>query len=301
MNTIKTRLPWGQKEKEIWFKEQTIKRSYLDEVVTKIKKLGASFDVVQYGALSLDLTKYPVYMIKTKNFDPAKKTVVITGGVHGYETSGVHGALLFMEKEVNRYTDKFNFICAPCISPWAYETINRWNNIALDPNRNFFENSPAEECGLFLNAISEYKKNVFVHFDLHETTDTDNSVFRPAKALRDGTEEEEWSEIPDGFYVVGDTRKPEPEFQKAVIAAVKKVTHIAPADEKGNIIGVPLESEGVINYDMKKLFLCGGFSDAAFSTTTEVYPDSPKVTDEICNLAQVASITGGLDYVKSKI
>jgi hypothetical protein len=32
-------------------------------------------------------------------------------------------------------------------------------------------------------------------------------------------------------------------------------------------------------------------------TTTEVYPDSPSSDAENCNLAQVAAITGGLDYV----
>jgi hypothetical protein len=285
---------WGQTEKENWFKKQTIKRSYLQEVVTKINTLKNSLEVSQYGALSLDPASYPVFLVKTKNFDPAKKTVVITGGVHGYETSGVHGALAFMSGEAQKYSESFNFICAPCISPWAYETVNRWNNLALDPNRSFYQDSPAEECRLFLNAMTGVK--VFAHFDLHETTDTDNTVFRPALEQRDG-KPQELSEIPDGFYVVGDTRKPQKEFQKSVIASVQKVTHIAPADARGMIIGVPLEDEGVINYDMKKLFLCGGFSDAEYSTTTEVYPDSPKVTDEICNRAQVAAICGGLDYL----
>lgn len=287
--------PWGQTEKENWFKEQTIKRSYKNEVVSKIQKLN-SLDVIQYGSLSINPDKYPVFLLKTKNFDPSKKTVVITGGVHGYETSGVHGALQFMEKEVGKYTKDFNFVCAPCISPWAYETINRWNNLAIDPNRSFHDNSPAEECKLFLNAVADLKDKVFVHFDLHETTDTDNTVFRPAKAARDG-KPEEFSEIPDGFYVVGDTQKPQKEFQKAIIDSVRKVTHIAPPDEKGMIIGVPLEDDGVINYDKKKLFLCGGFSSAKFVTTTEVYPDSPKVTYDNCNDAQVAAICGGLDYI----
>jgi len=287
---------WGQTEKENWFKEQTIKRSYLNEVVTKINSLKNILEVTQYGALTLDPASYPVFLVKTKNFDPAKKTVVITGGVHGYETSGVHGALAFMSGEAQKYTDSFNFICAPCISPWAYETVNRWNNLAIDPNRSFYQDSPAEECRLFLKAMAGIK--VFAHFDLHETTDTDNTVFRPALEQRDG-KPQEFSEIPDGFYVVGDTRKPQKEFQKAVIASVQKVTHIAPADARGMIIGVPLEDEGVINYDMKKLFLCGGFSDAEYSTTTEVYPDSPKVTDDICNMAQVAAIRGGLEYLKS--
>nr|BDT27468.1 M14 family metallocarboxypeptidase [Bacteriovorax sp. HI3] len=300
MKKENVRTPWGPAEKESWFKEQTIKRSYNDEVVTKIMKLKESYDVSQYGALSLNAQKYPVFLIKSKNFDPAKKTVLITGGVHGYETSGVHGALLFMEKYASDYTDTFNFICTPCVSPWGYETINRWNNLAIDPNRSFYANSPAEECSLFLKAIADQKTSIFVHFDLHETTDTDNSVFRPALAARDG-KEEKFSEIPDGFYVVGDTSNPQKGFQKAVIDEVRKVTHIAPADEEGNLIGVKMEDDGVVYYDMKKLFLCGGFSDAQYSTTTEVYPDSPKVTAENCNLAQVAAVRGGLNYVKSRI
>jgi hypothetical protein len=285
---------WGQTEKTSWLKEQTIKRSYLEEVGSKIEGLKASFDIVQYGNLSYDSNLYPLYLVRSRKFDSSKKTVLITGGVHGYETSGVHGALAFMSREAKKYSDSFNFICAPCISPWAYETINRWNHKAIDPNRSFYPDSPAEECKLFLNAVSGIE--IFAHFDLHETTDTDNTIFRPALEKRDG-KPQEFSEIPDGFYVVGDTRNPQKEFQKAIIESVRKVTHIAPADANGNIIGVPLEDEGVINYDMKKLFLCGGFSGAQFSTTTEVYPDSPKVTDANCVDAQVASIRGGLDYI----
>lgn len=293
------RIPWGPAEKETWFKEQTIKRSYQHDVVTKILRLQETLDVVQYGSLSWG--DYPVFLVKSKNPDPSKKTVLITGGVHGYETSGVHGALRFMEKEFQHYSEHFNFICAPCISPWAYETINRWNNKAIDPNRSFHPDSPAEESRLFLEAVTSLNAHLFAHFDLHETTDTDNTIFRPAKALRDGTEEEEWSEIPDGFYVVGDTRRPELEFQKAVIDAVRSVTHIAPPDEKGKIIGVPTEADGVILYDMKKLFLCGGAFDVLFSTTTEVYPDSPKVSPENCVEAQVAAMRGGLDYLLRKL
>ncbi|MBC7429609.1 MAG: succinylglutamate desuccinylase/aspartoacylase family protein [Bacteriovorax sp.] len=289
--------PWGQNEKEKWFKEQTIKRSYQDEVVSKINKFKNDFHISQYGALSLNTLKYPLFMIKTKNFDPSKKTILITGGVHGYETSGVHGAFLFMEKYVTKYENVFNFICIPCVSPWAYETINRWNNLAIDPNRSFYKNSPAEECKLFLNLMSSLQLDLLAHFDLHETTDTDNTVFRIALEKRDA-KNKEFSEIPDGFYVVGSTHNIQKEFQKAIIDSVRKITHIAPPDEKGNLIGTSIENEGVVNYDMKKLFLCGGFSDAPYSTTTEVYPDSPKVTDEICNQAQVAAICGGLDYIK---
>lgn len=292
-------IPWGNPEKEAWFKKQTIKRSYLKDVVTKIEKLKSSFDITEYGALSLNPSLYPLFLVKSKNFDRSKKTALITGGVHGYESSGVHGALAFMENEARRYQDKFNFICAPCISPWAYETVNRWNPKAIDPNRSFVNNSSAEECAYFLKALAADLPTVHVHIDLHETTDTDNTVFRPAKALRDGKPEEPWSEIPDGFYLVGDSENPCPGFQKAIIDSVKKVTHIAPPDADGNIIGEKLEQDGVINYPVKKLSLCAGISNAKYTTTTEVYPDSPKVTPKNCVDAQVAAIVGGLDYIST--
>lgn len=291
-------MAWGSTEKANWLNEQIIKRSYKDEVLAKIDKLRTSLDVVQYGSLSLNKDLYPVYLLKTRPFDKNKKTILITGGVHGYETSGVQGALSFMESAVKDYAEKFNVVCAPCISPWGYETINRWNHQAIDPNRSFTENTTVEECSLFLNAMTSLEVDFYAHFDLHETTDTDNTVFRVAKQARDG-KREEWTEIPDGFYTVGDSENPCPEFQKAIIQSVKKVTHIAPPDEKGRIIGAPLEQEGVINYPLKNLFLCAGFSKAPFTTTTEVYPDSPKATPEICIKAQVAAIKGGLDYLTS--
>lgn len=286
-------MAWGEKEKIQWKKDQKVQRSYESEVLSRIESLRSKLDVIQYGSLSYD-KEFPVYLLKTKNFDSGKPIILITGGVHGYETSGVHGALKFMEEKLDKYTEHFNILCAPCISPWGYETINRWNPQAIDPNRSFKEGSEAQECALFLSAMKPYK--IFAHFDLHETTDTDNTVFRPALEARDG-KPQELTDIPDGFYLVGVTSNPQREFQRAIIESVKKVTHIAPPDREGRIIGVPVDSEGVIFYDMKKLSLCGGFSDAEYSTTTEVYPDSPKVDVENCKDAQVAAITGGLDFL----
>ena len=103
---------------------------------------------------------------------------------------------------------------------------------------------------------------------------------------------------PDGFCNCADTLNPCPEFQKAVIDSVAKVTHIAEADEDGSIIGTPTSQRGVINCHTTELGLCIGFTFADYSTTTEVYPDSPnnKSPPENCIEAQVASIIGGLDF-----
>ncbi|MDO6583084.1 M14 family metallocarboxypeptidase [Photobacterium sp. 2_MG-2023] len=287
---------WTMKEKAEWLARLTIKRSYLDEVVTKIDALKDRFDVAQYGALSYDTEKYPLFVIKSRHWNTQKPTILITGGVHGYETSGVHGALQFVDEKAQHYSQYFNILVAPCVSPWGYETINRWNPHAIDPNRSFYDNSPAEESAALMKMVSDQDAEILAHIDLHETTDTDETEFRPALAARDGIEYKPGS-IPDGFYVVGDTDNPHDAFQKAIIDEVRKVTHIAPPDDEGNIIGSPVSQEGVIDYPLKKLGLCAGLSDCQYSSTTEVYPDSPLVTPSECNNAQVAAIVGALEYI----
>ena len=71
-------------------------------------------------------------------------------------------------------------------------------------------------------------------------------------------------------------------------------------DENNQLIGVPQTQFGVINYQAKKLGLCMGLTDAEYVTTTEVYPDSPQANDDICIDAQVASISGALNYIVNK-
>jgi len=290
---------WGDEEKALWFNSCTIKRSYQEEVVSKLDSLRTIFAVQQYGALKVDETRYPLFVLKSLNFDASKKSILVTGGVHGYETSGVQGAIAFASLFGEKYSENFNLVIVPCVSPWGYETINRWNVKALDPNRSFVKSSDSEESVALMQMIDGLNLEFFAHFDLHETTDTDNSEFRPALAARDATIQDNWT-IPDGFYLVGNSVNPQDEFQKAIIESVEKVTHIAPADESGKLIGVPLAQFGVINYAARELGLCMGLTDAKYVTTTEVYPDSPLVDDENCNMAQVAVITGGLDYILDK-
>jgi hypothetical protein len=295
--------PWGKEEKAQWFACQTIQRSYSQIVLPQIDELKQQFDVVQYGALTYPAAIYPLFAVRT-SMQAELPTVLITGGVHGYETSGVLGALRFCQTKMAQYSEHFNLVVVPCVSPWGFETINRWNPNAVDPNRSFFPNNvgstiDVQESGLLQTFVASLSDGLYAHFDLHETTDTDNSEFRPALAARDAIEQKSWN-IPDGFYGVGDSLQPQDEFQAAIISSVEQVTHIAPADDDGKLIGTELAQRGVINYPTKKLGLCAGMTNAEFVTTTEVYPDSDKVDDENCILAQVAAITGGLDYLLSK-
>jgi hypothetical protein len=287
---------WGKGEKAAWLAEQQVQRSYSTEVLEKLAALQQHFELEQYGALSYSLDRYPLYAVKTRNRDENKANILITGGVHGYETSGVQGAIRFLQTKARIYADYFNMVIAPCVSPWGYETINRWNPGAVDPNRSFREQSPAEEAAALMAYLDALNIEFAVHIDLHETTDTDNTEFRPALCARDALEQDHW-DIPDGFYLVGDCEKPVADFQAAVIKSVEAVTHIAPPDNEGKIIGKSIEQWGVINYAASELGLCMGVTRASYVSTTEVYPDSPKVDDENCINAQVAAIVGGLEYL----
>jgi hypothetical protein len=287
--------PWGPVDVDEWRSRQIRHRSYQADVQRVIERLRARFDIVQYGALDYAPDTYPLLAIKSRDWQDALPCVLITGGVHGYETSGVHGALQFVDLHAADYAGHVNLLVAPCVSPWAYERIHRWNYDAIDPNRSFREHSPAQESAALMRLVAPLRDRVIVHIDLHETTDSDESEFRPALAARDGKAFEP-GEIPDGFYVVGDTEDPQPAFQQAVIAAVAKVTHIAPADANGEIIGSPVVAPGVINYDVGPLGLCAGITAARYRTTTEVYPDSPRATPEQCNAAQAAAVCAAIDF-----
>lgn len=287
--------PWGPAEVAVWRSRQTRQRSYEGDVLSVIDTLRSRYDAVEYGLLDYAPDRYPLFAIKSSGWRDELPTMLVTGGVHGYETSGVHGALQFVEKHAASYAGRVNLIVAPCVSPWAYERIHRWNAGALDPNRSFRENSPAQESAALMRLVAPWRDRVLMHIDLHETTDSDESEFRPALAARDGKPYEP-GEIPDGFYLVDDSEHPQPAFQQAVIAAVAKVTHIAPADSHGEIIGSPVVAPGVIEYPLRQLGLCAGITNAPYKTTTEVYPDSPRATVEQCNAAQAAAVCAAIEF-----
>lgn len=287
--------PWGEAEIAQWRAMQVRKRSYAEEVESAILALGSRFDVSEYGQLDVAPDSYAMHAVRSRDWDDALPVALITGGVHGYETSGVHGALRFLDRHAADYAGRVNLLVAPCVSPWAYERIQRWNADAIDPNRSFRADSSAPESAALMRLVAPYIGRFVLHIDLHETTDSDETEFRPALAARDGKPFVPGT-IPDGFYLVDDSENPQPAFQRAVIEAVGKVTHIAPADPDGTLIGSPVVSPGVIEYALRPLGLCAGITGARYTTTTEVYPDSPRATPEQCNQAQAVAVCAALEY-----
>jgi len=287
--------PWGAAEVSEWRSRQRRHRSFADDVVSRIDALADRYHILPYGELAYAGETYAQLAVRTAPVDTRLPTALVTGGVHGYETSGVLGALEFLETNGLDYIGRLNLLVVPCVSPWGYERINRWNSDAVDPNRNFRANGPSQEATALIELVRAATDDFLVHIDLHETTDTDATEFSPARAARDGKSLEPET-IPDGFYLVDDSEKPQPAFQKAIITAVEAVTHIAPPDANGEIIGSRVVAHGVIEYPLRELGLCPSITDARYTTTTEVYPDSRRTTPTECIRAQVAAICAGLDY-----
>jgi hypothetical protein len=287
--------PWGPAEVRAWRARLVKRRSYAQDVLGVIEPLRQTFDVAEYGALDHDGERFPLLALRSRGWRDELPTLVVTGGVHGYETSGVHGALQFVQQHGQALAGHANLLVAPCVSPWSYERVQRWNFDALDPNRHFRAGSPAAEVAALVALLAPLRGRMLMHIDLHETTDSDESEFGPALAARDGQAFVPGT-IPDGFYLVDDIDNPQPPFQRAVIDAVARVTHIAEPDARGQINDSPLQSPGVINYPVARWGLCAAITGARFSTTTEVYPDSPRATPQQCNAAQVTAVRAAIAY-----
>ena len=56
----------------------------------------ARFDVIPYGEVAYAGEHFPLLALRAGAWQAGLPGVLVTGGVHGYETSGVHGALRFL-------------------------------------------------------------------------------------------------------------------------------------------------------------------------------------------------------------
>jgi hypothetical protein len=242
----------------------------------------------------------------------SKPTILITGGVHGYETSGIQGALKFISSGLAKsYSKHFNIVIVPCVSPWGYEMNERWTADAIDPNRSFGVKTKAnpspirtDESTQLLNFLDtlgvttddgvRHKPKWLCHLDLHETTNRDGIV-------------EFDDHIPDGFYLFGHchqddnggSTKDRVHFYNDILKRVERVAHIAESESDGTLCGHAATSRGLLLLPCAELGICAGgvVPQAPYAVTTEVYPDSDRTTNEICVKAQIESVCAALDFL----
>ncbi len=287
--------PWGPVEKEAWFKSQTIQRSYEHDVLDRLRALPAeTFDMQKYGELSADPARYPLYVVKTQPWNDANPTVLITGGVHGYEDSGITGALRFLEEEAAQYADKVNFVVYPCVSPLGYEINHRWNRKAEDPNRHFFPGGTAEESVQLMKSVESLSVHFRAAVDLHETNQRDVGITAERRA-RDGQKFVPGDDyIPDGFYLVVPSQA-DVALGHDVIEAVRKVTPIAIEPE---ILGYPSNKGVIVIDDVNTLLQDFARKHADVGMTTEIYPD--KASRKEAEDAQIATIKTVVKFALKK-
>ena len=251
------------------------------------------FQVHQYG---FQVTLATHYVAAPGEWLDSKPCALITGGVHGYETSGVLGALEFLRTDdaTERFAKVFNLVVVPCVSPWSYEHVQRWNEQCIDPNRSFGPDGVSTDGGPEVTALAEEAVALKAlveslgvaqwtcHLDLHETTDADETEYRPAAAARDG-EPHVPETVPDGFYLVADAparallfaddeecEVSQRAWLAAIVQAVGKVTHIAEKDEGGMLAGMPVVQPGVAAVPTRSLGVAAAMTNAPYAVTTEV-------------------------------
>lgn len=316
---------WGETEKLEWLSKQTFQRSYQDQVLARIEKLkeaGGNIKIKSYGNLSLQnrdelaingatlsgedyKKRYPLYYAEVGDITDGKPNIIVTGGTHGYEESGVYGALEFLEKDVTNYTDKFNFLVFPCLSPFAYEVNQRWTHNAWDVNRSFDRSKPyVPEAQLVMDVLDEARKRAGKDFaaavDLHETPDRDKTMMPPQYERYGIKMTSEDILIPKGYYLIANASNKAPDMAKRIIEKVSEVTPIAPDPE----IHEEKNDNGVV-YSQGNSPTKQGLNQAYMRTiaensfTTEIYPEiheEPRGSTEAI-AAQRATIHGVLDYL----
>ncbi|CAM5603211.1 Peptidase OS=Rhodanobacter lindaniclasticus OX=75310 GN=B1991_10755 PE=4 SV=1 [Rhodanobacter lindaniclasticus] len=180
--------PWGEAERDAWRARQRVQRSYANDVLQRIDALRAHWEVSQYGQLDYPDARHPLYALRSAAWRDDLPVMLVTGGVHGYETSGVHGALAFAEAHAGDFAGRANLLVTPCVSPWATSASSAGTPPRSTPTARSTRTAPAQEAAALMALVAPLRDRVAMHIDLHETTDSDEDEsaprWRPATASR---------------------------------------------------------------------------------------------------------------------
>ena len=132
------------------------------QVVSRIDALDRS--TVSVGVLGT-VFDYEIRALKVGRRSETKKTILMTGGVHGDEPAGVEAVLTFLEGPVETYLDDFFFCVIPCVNPSGLDLGTRENKEKQDVNRGMSDDDVPES--VILRKFIE-GRHFDVFFDHHE-------------------------------------------------------------------------------------------------------------------------------------
>lgn len=118
---------------------------------------------------------YKIYEIEINN--NAEHDVLIFGGVHGDEPSGVQSSADFAENyDSFNFSKLYNYKIVPIVNPWGFEHNVRYNAKGIDINRDFADlNFESQEAEII---IKEYGKlNPIIVIDNHESNYNNDNFF----------------------------------------------------------------------------------------------------------------------------
>lgn len=124
----------------------------------------------------------PVYTVRSCFVREGTPRVLLSGGVHGDEVSGVEALLRFLESTTGDVPGPFDFTALPCVSPWGYEAATRENAQGADINRSF-EGDEVAEARLVKTFLEGQR--FAVHVDFHEDFEGQGFYLYEGKADKD--------------------------------------------------------------------------------------------------------------------
>jgi len=311
--------PWSAEKFKTWYQERPVipARDYLNTLVPRIKALGerAGFKLEKYGEACYTTTSYTTGSYTTElaaekttqvthdlfrlligDFSQQRPCYIVLGGTHGYEKGGPLAALKFAEEEAAHYTDRFNIVIYPCLSPGPYEKELRFTEGRIDINRDaFLECAQSQEMKALAESVKELHTRVFkgdsnkkfaAAIDLHETPFTDIAIDK--ENAEAGGETFEIDIFPKGLFLIAFDE--DRDLADKIIQTVRSEGHHVVDDDTlygaPNHNGILLMSEmGAVTGRVRQLFK--HFTTACFTTEycdeglTDETPDAERVDPQM--------------------
>jgi hypothetical protein len=141
-------------------------RSYAELVEPRVarlaeRKLATARTLGRVGAL-------PLFRLDSPGRTAALPAVLLSAGIHGDEPAGVLAALEFLENRAVRFSEKFSFVCFPCLNLSGFEADARHTAANVDLNRSFSHDSSLDEVKMVVEALDAGPKRYACSISLHE-------------------------------------------------------------------------------------------------------------------------------------
>ena len=110
---------------------------------------------------------YPLIVVESDCWSPAKPSVYFSAGIHGDEPAAVEGLIQWDSSQLHRYSD-WNWQIFPCLNPWGLERNIRFDSGGLDLNR-CYDSRKVPQIAAQISVMKGKRYNLSI--SLHEDYD----------------------------------------------------------------------------------------------------------------------------------